>query len=583
MKKKKKNPSTTTTVADSPQRLGKFDLLVILLMPVFVFGILIATGNLWAGPRTTDDNQIFKLQIEFEESGLGAVLDHEIKSRYELGRVIPVYNIYKVLQSYLFGGNTVIWSVWIGVVGAATLILLYLSLRLLDYNLFESLAFALLTSLGQQSVVWWRLLHGEGIGMLFTAAALVMMALRIRSGKLRYEVGFALMVTLAVLSKESFLLLLPGLFVLKFALSKRVNQLTVKSALMQSLPAFAWLGILGATDAILIRAGGDKPRLNYDGWQGFSLDNFANILSQHVQITHYCVPLICVMIVFLLRVVLSAAPAMVDAEGRPVEQPNQGSQRTSVPQLLSNLWLPIAVWVLISIPQFLLYMNSGMLNNMNEAHFARYILPGILGYAFLIAEILRLIRSTPGGQQVPIAIAYLFVALSMGLKGMTVYKDADFFAETSRQYDEWFKALAENTEPDDPIVLVYQNGMFEGYQTQVALRAYYILSRCYGRQNVYFLPIPDRPTIEEGRLAVKQADTRHHALKMRHASEIPNGTKAAAVGIINWGYTMPVFGARISQFLNIELTRANHDWFHRDEYQLSITPLGYATYYRPKR
>ena len=77
------------------------------LIGLIVFGILIATGNFTTGPRIADDNQIYKLQIEFAEDSFSRVLANELKNRIEMGRLVPVYCLQKVVQARLFGGNLV--------------------------------------------------------------------------------------------------------------------------------------------------------------------------------------------------------------------------------------------------------------------------------------------------------------------------------------------------------------------------------------------------------------------------------------------------------------------------------------------
>ena len=142
------------------------------IFPLVIFGTLISTGQLTDGPRIADDNQIYRLRIEFAERGFFPVLATELSDRFHnMRRLCPVYSVQKVVQTRLFGGNLFIWSMATGLLGVCTAGLLYWFFRLCHGTVLASVTFALVTILGEQFVVWYRLLHGEGVGMLLLAAA----------------------------------------------------------------------------------------------------------------------------------------------------------------------------------------------------------------------------------------------------------------------------------------------------------------------------------------------------------------------------------------------------------------------------
>ena len=143
----------------------------------------------------------------------------------------------------------------------------------------------------------------------------------------------------------------------------------------------------------------------------------------------------------------------------------------------------------------------------------------LLGYAYLVAELIRLIQKTSQGSPAASLLIGLVLCGSLADKGLTAFREGVAFAKSSRTPDDWFEAVVEHTDEDSPIVLAFVNGMPNSYSLQVALRVYYILSQCYDRDNVYFCPIPPQPTIEEGRAGLVQADSRRHAEKIRSVGQ----------------------------------------------------------------
>lgn len=60
------------------------------------------------------------MQIEFEENGFVRVLGDELRDRFTMQRLVPVYSIQKIILARLFGGNVVAWSFYTGLVTAFT-------------------------------------------------------------------------------------------------------------------------------------------------------------------------------------------------------------------------------------------------------------------------------------------------------------------------------------------------------------------------------------------------------------------------------------------------------------------------------
>ena len=556
-------------------RITTADCVALSIFALVVFGLLVSAGHLTTGPRMTDDNQIYKLQIELSEAGFWQVLEGELTSRFEMRRLVPLYNLQKVVLATVFGGDLVAWSTWAGIVGVLTAGLLFCALRLLQASVFESFACALITLLGQQSILWWRLLHGEGIGMLFLAAALVAMALRLRTGRFAYEIAFIGAAALSALSKESFLLTLPALVLLKILLTLSWRGLGLWSALRYNLPSIVCLAALCLVEVAIVKLLFKTTQFAYTGWVGFQLQALIRTVYQYLSLTSLWLLPALVLLLVWVTATRRSFPGAGDGE----------SEGDSIPFLGRGWVVAVLFWVALTVPQILIYKSSGLLNTERQADFSRYILPCILGYGFLIAQLLRLIRRRGDGIGAARVLAIACVLGYLAIRGNVAYYACQEFAGFSKANDAWFETVVEKTREDSPIVLVYLNrvgeGGWGGQSTQAALRVFYILSERHQRKNLYFRPIPPRPTIEQARQMSHQADTRHHGQRLVPVEQLPEGQEAEAVLILNWAEVYEHQGPTATrEVLEKYILTRDWPWFDPENFARVPHPHGHVSYFR---
>ena len=550
-----------------------------LVFPILVIGFLVATGHLTDGPQMVDDNQIYKMQIELEENGFFRALGVELCDRFMMRRLVPLYSVQKTVQSRIFAGNLVAWSVCTGLVGACAAGVLFYFFRLCRGTLLACLAFALITVVGEQSVVWWRMLHGEGIGMLMLSTALAVMVWGIRTRKLRYEIAFLFFITLATLSKESFILVIPAVLFLKIWLTAREQQLTLRVAAKRSWLSLICLPVVFISELAIIKFVFATTSFNYAGWNGFDAANFQSIVQQYAHITN---ALLLGGLGLLGWLLWTFRRVPERSESKPQKHRMHKMGKAPDGSWTQRAWASVLMAVLfcmlLTLPQLFLYMSTGMLN-INAGHYGRYILPCMVGYAFVVAELIRLIQqASQGSRAIAIAIG-LMLCVSLADKSVTAYQEAAGFANVSRTTDAWFEAIVENTDQDSPIVLAFINGMADSYSLQVALRVHYLLSRCYDRDNVYFSPIPPEPTLEKARLELVQADSRRHAKRMRPVGQMDRSRPPAAIMIINWGPCLER-NQPTSFTLDQWMQKNGLEWFEPWKYRREVHPHGHITYFR---
>ena len=140
-------------------------------------------------------------------------------------RFRPAYWLYIALGGKLFGTNPHLWHTAAILWGVLTCYLLYIALRKIGADIASSFVFVLLLVLsGNQSWIWMNLISQETIGMLLTAVAVwaIVLASQPESTHSWDILALAAMAS-AGLVKESFVILMPALLLLRWTCQKRSN------------------------------------------------------------------------------------------------------------------------------------------------------------------------------------------------------------------------------------------------------------------------------------------------------------------------------------------------------------------------
>ena len=193
---------------------------------------------------------------------------------------------------------------------------------------------------------------------------------------------------------------------------------------------------VGATVLYVFRTTG----FHYGGWEGFDGEQFMMMWDQFLWLSNGW--LVVSLTVFVLAAVYSshAATTPVDMEAANATRPRRvASSAQQIPRMAS-LWSFLLAWTFclaVTGPQLLLYMKTGMLNEgESEADFARYILPGIIGIAFVVAHMLRLIRWHGTGRLWHLHwLAVTLVGISLFIRSVVAYREGREFAVYSRAND----------------------------------------------------------------------------------------------------------------------------------------------------
>lgn len=547
-------------------------LLVSTVYSALIFGLITTSGTLFAGPQLFDENQIYRLKIELSEETFAQVATNEVITRItSYNRFVPVFSFHKVLQAALLGTNLVAWSLYTGLLGVLTGVFLFHGVRLLGFNLVEALIFSLLTFVGSQSVIWWRLIQGEGLAMLFLAISLVCMARSAVSGDKRtmYTVLFVTFAALSSASKESFILLLPalGFWYIWTVTSKNECQ---DHSIKKSAVIIVVLGSIFIAELVFIRYFIRRTSTGYGiGWKGLDLEKTIDTTREFTKSADTSLLLIFFVALFVIAGYQSARARRIKATWIP---------------LLKEIFLAMVLSLMTAVPQLLLYSNSGI-------KYPRYLLPAMIGYAFLVTSVLRHIRlqiehavpNTLVYSHGPISrqhhgIAFLKTLIVIAIvvpiafhlrRGIQkAYESAGRYTEQANRINDWFDSIESATDAADSILVVFDSK--KGLGTPARIK--FILHEKLGRHNLHYYPYPPIPA---GSRIAGARDWRKHVGETGKL----NVDQLQKLNAILLPRSEPTTKKDFLEYENRFLFDSR-SWLNTLNYERRISKVGYVSYYR---
>ena len=332
---------------------------------LFWFSILFFSGSLSSGYHFVDDHQILEINQKLSSYNF-SVLDvskemilDDFNKRFR-----PLFYFYKVLETKLFGINFLFWSIYTGILAVMTSLFLYLFTKTVGFSPLESAVFSILPLLGKQSEIWWRLGTNETIGTFFMSLCLLFMGLSIYSKRRRlfFAIFFLISVVLMSLCKESFILLIPAILFWQIWLYKERNNLKWIGALKNNSIILSLLFFIFTVEILIIKFYIGVNKVSYAGIEIFQPSKyFYTAIKLADQGSFRLILLVAIVLVVFY------------------------CNRSTLEICLNNFIYPLILLLLICIPQIILYAKTGF--------WARYIMPGFLGYFVFIIYMLKFIRT----------------------------------------------------------------------------------------------------------------------------------------------------------------------------------------------
>jgi hypothetical protein len=212
-------------------------LINVLVLIVLILAFLITanqTGLLTSGFRyLIDDHQIPLMYNDLTKKGFISTIFTWINYDRDIGRFRPYYQVQIVSLTQLFGLNSVLWFLYISILGSLTAFFLFFFGRLLKFSVPVALVFSISTLLGSQSEIWIRPLIPDSQGMFFLSIVLVCLGLscKYENHSRLNNIFFIIFTVLMSLSKESYIIFIPTLIALKIWLFSYFRQVSLWQAI----------------------------------------------------------------------------------------------------------------------------------------------------------------------------------------------------------------------------------------------------------------------------------------------------------------------------------------------------------------
>jgi hypothetical protein len=530
---------------------------VFVLFLIFWFAILILCGTLFSGYHFMDDHGILRESKEVANSNLQKevkifkknLLDPKMRFR-------PFYWAHRRLMLAVMGTDFTTMSIYIGFLAVFTSFFLFLFMKKTGFPAVESILFVGLTLLGEQAAIWWRLGNNETLGMLMLSIALLFMALSVNTfqerKKILYEFLFALFAILASWSKESFILIIPALVFWKIWLtrqkkqepgpqdptnSKQTAKGTWRDAVKENLIPGIPLLLVCLIELIHVIKNVGTTKIVYAGYEGFQLTNFIKTGLQGFMAVHGWV-------ILLLLLLCLRRPGALFIKTAPGPRKNFS---------LTQVFWAVVLGSLIFIPQIVLYMKSGMMD--------RYLLPGVMGFTFLMVVLLRYIREAGSKKAVVIIAVLLLAVISLQQLRVTRYT-AIGFANEGKQINAWLQSIEQNTNEQDKILVVTH--MRRYYEGSISLKIY--LDEKSNRKNTLFSPVD---------LQAKSAAPRFWKELNRYFFSHFEGFTLENSEDRNRFQAILIFPGLEEKFL-----KASTPWFNPKQFKRYTNAGGYVSYYK---
>lgn len=338
---------------------------------LFWYSFFFFSGSLFSGYHFTDDHQIIQFNLDLSSSHTNFMeVSKQIILKDFQARFRPLFYLHKIWETKLFGVNFHYWSIYTGSLAAFTSLFLFLFARIAGFSILESLVFSVLSFLGRQSEIWWRLGTNETIGSFFMSLSILFMGLSVYSKRQKklYEILFIVFTILMSLCKESFILLIPAILFWKIWLYKTQNNLRWGDAIKSNISSIMILLLVIMAELLFIKFFIGATKISYAGIEGFQPVKYVNTA---IRLSSFG----GIGLILLQSIILVIFVCV----------------RSTVKTFFNDFMYPFVLFLLIIAPQVILYAKSGF--------YARYMMPGYLGYFVFIIYLLRFVRT--GNNKLP--------------------------------------------------------------------------------------------------------------------------------------------------------------------------------------
>lgn len=417
---------------------NKEDKIVVLTLILLVFLFLVISKTLNSGFHFVDDHEVINIKSELTSSTLIDVTEKWVKEDIKNNiRFRPLYIINRVFETWLLGSDFFLWSLLNGVLCCLAMISFYSGMRNLKFGVGESIAFLIITFIGPQTAVWWRLGPGESMAMVFLGLAFYFMS--ISPGSRTYHLNslfFVFFLILTSLTKESFLIIVPAMIILKIWIDYTYFRSGLKNAVYKNLLLLLPLTVV-CIELYFIKY---YVGIGYSGLDTKFTDNVSSILLTSLVFAKSYLRLLEVVIILLII------------------------SWFVFKMKIGSIFFPVVFFLLIVIPNIILYARSGLVE--------RYLLPASFGLGFLVISIVKSFDDNPGWFK---KLSLTLIIFSFLPFMITVYSDAIQFSKEGYSTKKLLTAISTNYVVGTQVMVIVDP--VELYEKSVSLKTYLFVEK----------------------------------------------------------------------------------------------------------
>ncbi|MFC2152103.1 hypothetical protein ACFLSE_06200 [Bacteroidota bacterium] len=410
------------------------DLITILLIVICIFLFLGLTGTITSGYHFVDDHEIIRIKADFESMNLFEITKKWIKDDLNI-RFRPLYYFLRIVQTRLFGSNFFIWSVCTGLLACIAMVAFYMAMRNFQFTVEESILFLVISFIGQQMDVWWRLGPNETIGVVFLALSFFFMSRNCNKIQKVNNLFFVIFLILSSFCKESFIIIIPGVIFFKILKERTIQKWSIRETVIKNLYLIIPIIIMFVELYIIVFYVGTN-KIGYAGLDSSFLNTLNGVKNIIFNFISFKLVLGSILIIILIAYL--TYKKLYD---------------------FKLIILPALLCILIVLPNLVLYAKSGL--------WGRYLIPSSIGVAFIIISVIKALDEKLIWIK-RLAIIGLFVFFIPLFKDSV--KAAKTFSKEGRNIAILVQKIRENYKEDskllmvvDPIAYYEQSYSFKTY------------------------------------------------------------------------------------------------------------------------
>ncbi len=413
-----------------------------------------STGTVTSGYHFQDDHEILRVDKEYEKSDFWPVAKKFTMQIVSI-RLRWYYQFQRAVKIWVLGDNLVAWGLYnIGLL-ILTCWFLFRFCQAIGFSYFESFLFPFIALLGVQAAIWWRLAPAETPGVFFLSLALLWMAKSV-FGEKRNLVNKSLSVValvIATLTKESFILFIPGFVLLYIFLKSQKEGQSFFKAVFGNIWFAVFMGLIMIVELLFVVVLIGSNTMGYAGVDN-SFDVVKLLRDGQYLIRNHPVTWISAA-AFILLIIKTCVET--------------GSFMDGIKTLWRKHWehaiALVVLFVAIVLPQFVLYQKSGL----GE----RYWIPAIFGFSLVAIYLLKFLRESGGTTLRWQLVSYVVVGFAVLWQTGISYARAIGFTEKGHAIETMFETVISNSKPGtvnlfvmDPAVQYEEGGAIMIYLEQ---------------------------------------------------------------------------------------------------------------------